>query len=157
MGIWKGVGFGVTSGVITTLGVIIGLHSGTQSKLAVLVGVVVLAIADALSDAMGIHVSEEAENVHTTRELWESAGFTFLSKMLIALSFVIPLYFLDQSVHIFVCIVWGCFLIAVFSYYLARSQGKQPIRIIAEHLLITLLIVVIAHFLGGYIHELFIQ
>ena len=71
--LWKGFGFGVTSGVITTLGLIIGLHSGTQSKLAILVGVVILSFADALSDAFGIHVSEEAENVHTARETWESS------------------------------------------------------------------------------------
>jgi hypothetical protein len=45
----KAVGFGLTSGVITNLGVMIGLHSGTRSKLAVLVGTVVLAISDALS------------------------------------------------------------------------------------------------------------
>ena len=62
--LWKGVGFGLTSGVITTLGMIIGLHSGTRSKLAVEVGIIVLAIADASSDAMGIHVSEEAEMEH---------------------------------------------------------------------------------------------
>jgi len=70
--LWKGVGFGLTSGVITTLGMIIGLHSGTHSKLAVEVGIIVLAIADALSDAIGIHVSEEAEMEHTTKEVWET-------------------------------------------------------------------------------------
>jgi len=67
----KGVGFGLTSGVITTLGIIVGLYTGTHSKLAVLAGMIVLALADALSDAMGIHISEEAEGEHTAKEVWE--------------------------------------------------------------------------------------
>ena len=66
--LWKGCGFGITSGTITTLGLIAGLHSGTHSKLAILVGIIVLAVADALSDAICIHISEETENEHTTRE-----------------------------------------------------------------------------------------
>ena len=77
----KGIGFGLTSGAITTLGLIVGLHSGTQSELAVMAGVVVLAFADALSDAVGIHVSEEAEGEHSPEELWESALLTFVSKL----------------------------------------------------------------------------
>ena len=47
----KGVSFGLTSGTITTLGLMVGLYSGTQSRLVVLGGIVTIAIADALSDA----------------------------------------------------------------------------------------------------------
>jgi vacuolar iron transporter family protein len=32
----KGVSFGLTSGIITTLGIIVGLHSGTNSKILVI-------------------------------------------------------------------------------------------------------------------------
>ena len=53
--------FGLTSGIITTLGLIVGLHSGTHSKLAVIGGILTIAMADAFSDALGIHVSEESE------------------------------------------------------------------------------------------------
>jgi len=59
-----GLSFGLTSAIITTLGLMVGLHSGTHSRLAVIGGVLTIAIADAFSDAMGIHISEEAENVH---------------------------------------------------------------------------------------------
>ena len=51
----KGLGFGLTSGVITTLGLIVGLHAGFQSKAVVIGGILTIAIADAL----GIHPSEE--------------------------------------------------------------------------------------------------
>jgi len=150
--LWKGVGFGLTSGVITTLGVIVGLHSGTLSKLAVVVGIIVLAVADALSDAMGIHVSEEAEMEHTTKELWTTAVFTFMSKLFVALSFIVPVTFLELYNAILVSIFWGVFLITVFSFYMAKSQNQNPYKVIAEHVLITVLVVLSAHYLGDVIH-----
>jgi len=67
-----GFSFGLTSGIITTLGLMVGLHSGAHSKLVLIGGVLTIAIADAFSDALGIHMSEESENRHTTRETWES-------------------------------------------------------------------------------------
>ena len=48
-----GASFGLTSGVLTTLGLIVGLYAGTHSKLAVMGGIFTIAIADALSDALG--------------------------------------------------------------------------------------------------------
>ena len=153
--LWKGVGFGLTSGVITTLGMIIGLHSGTRLKLAVEVGIIVLAIADALSDAMGIHVSEEAEMEHTTKELWQTSFFTFISKLLITLTFVIPMIFLDFSTAMLTSVSWGLFLITVFSFYMARSQKQNPYKVIAEHVFIAVLVILLAHYLGDVIYEIF--
>jgi hypothetical protein len=42
-----GISFGLTSAVITTLGLMVGLHSGTHSKIVVLAGILTIAIADA--------------------------------------------------------------------------------------------------------------
>lgn len=152
---WKGVGFGLTSGVITTLGVVIGLHSGTHSKLAVIVGIIVLAVADALSDAMGIHVSEEAEMEHSTKELWETAFFTFISKITFTLSFIIPVTLLELSTAILASVVWGLFLITVFSFYMAKMQKQDPAKVIAEHVLITIMVILLAHQLGDMIYGYF--
>jgi len=56
-----GLFFGATSGVITTLGLITGLNAGTRSITAVLGGILVIAVADSMSDALGIHLAEEAD------------------------------------------------------------------------------------------------
>ena len=52
-----GFSFGITSGIITTLGLMVGLNSSTNSKVAVIGGILIIAIADAFSDALGIHIS----------------------------------------------------------------------------------------------------
>jgi len=82
--------FGLTSGVITTLGLMMGLYSGTHSRLAVIAGILTIALADSLSDATGIYLSEESENVHSKREIWESTLFTFVFKALFTSTFIFP-------------------------------------------------------------------
>ncbi|MCW4031556.1 MAG: hypothetical protein NWE80_04240 [Candidatus Bathyarchaeota archaeon] len=152
----KGVGFGLTSGVITTLGIIVGLHSGTHSKLAVLAGMVVLAIADAFSDAIGIHISEEAEGEHATREIWEATLFTFSSKFVFSLTFVPLIIFIEEiSTAILASVVWGLFLIVIISFYTAKLQNKNINRTIAEHLLVTIIVIFLAHYLGDIIYGFF--
>ena len=150
----KGFSFGLTSGIITTLGLIVGLHSGTHSKIVILSGIIIIAIADALSDALGIHISEEAEDKHTTKEIWESTITTFLSKFVFALMFIFPILFLKLSTAIIVCVIWGLFLITIFSYYMARQQKVSPYKVIFEHLIIAIIVIAITHYIGDLITTL---
>ena len=73
----KGLGFGLTSGIITTLGLIVGLNSGTGLKSVVIGGILIIAIADALSDSLGIHISEETNKSNKSKKVWESTISTF--------------------------------------------------------------------------------
>lgn len=149
-----GFSFGLTSGIITTLGLMVGLHSGTHSKLVVTGGILTIAIADAFSDALGIHFSEEAENKHTAKEIWESTIATFLSKFVIALTFIVPLLLLQLSTAIIVSIIWGLSLLSIFSFYIARKQKVKSWKVVAEHLIIALVVIVITHYAGEWIASL---
>ena len=151
LSIRKGFSFGLTSGVITTLGVIVGLHSSTHSTLVVIGGILVIAIADALSDALGMHISEESEIKHSTKEIWESTISTFVSKFTFALTFIIPFLLLSLSTAIIVSIIWGLSLITIFSLYLAKQQSLKPYKVILEHLIIAIIVVVITHYIGDLV------
>lgn len=146
-----GFSFGLTSGVITTLGLIVGLHSSTHSKVVVIGGILLIAIADALSDATGIHISEESENRHSAREIWESMTCTFFSKFAFALTFILPVLLLELPVAVVVCVVWGLSVLAILSAYIARQQRAKPHRVILEHLAIAIAVVVITHWIGDWV------
>jgi len=150
----KGVSFGLTSAVITTLGLIVGLHSGTHSRIVVLAGIVTIAVADALSDALGIHISEEAENAHTTREIWEATFATFLTKFLFAMTFLVPVLLLSLSAAVIANLIWGLSILTVLSYIIARSQGKPPWKIVGEHLVIAIVVIAVTHWVGDWIGTL---
>jgi VIT1/CCC1 family predicted Fe2+/Mn2+ transporter len=149
-------GFGLASGVITTLGLMIGLFSSTYSKGVVLGGIITIAVADACSDAVGIHFSEESEGVHTNKEIWFSTFITFLSKFIVSISFIPMIFLFSLNVGIIINIIWGFLLLSVFSYIIAVKQKNNPFRAILEHVLIMLIVICITYYLGKLIDRFII-
>ncbi len=147
----KGFSFGLASGVITTLGLIIGLHASTGSKMVIIGGILVIAIADAMSDALGIHLAEESSGSHSHREVWQATIATFLSKFIFALTFVIPILIFELHIAIIVSIIWAIALIFGFSFYIAKQQGNKPWHTSFEHLLIAVLVIIITHYVGLWV------
>ena len=145
--ILRGIGFGTTSGVITTLGLIFGLEATTGSRLVIIGGIVSIAIADALSDAMGIHISEEATS-NNHRQVWETTAATFLFKFFIALTFLIPVLLVDLKTAIIVDFVWGLIILTGLSFRLAKMKGESPWASVLEHTLIAIVVVLVTKFVG---------
>ena len=147
----KGFSFGLTSGVITTLGLMVGLHSGTHLANVVIAGILVIAIADALSDSLGMHISEEAEGQHTHQEIWMATLATFLSKLVVASLFIIPVLVLPLNAAIIASIIWGLLLIVSFSWLMAKKQNKNALHITLEHFIIAIIVIAATHYIGDWI------
>jgi VIT1/CCC1 family predicted Fe2+/Mn2+ transporter len=143
-----GLSFGLTSGIITTLGLMVGLATGTNSRLAVIGGVATIAVADALSDALGIHISEESENLHTSREVWIATVSTAVSKGLTAASFLIPLVFLPLLPAVLVSFAWGFLLLGIISALVARLQNLRRTPVILEHFAVAVVVIVLSYEVG---------
>lgn len=150
-----GFSFGLTSGIITTLGLIVGLYSVTNSKLAVIGGILTIAIADSFSDALGIHISEESEAKHTSSEIWQSSISTFISKLIFAVMFIFPFLIFSLTNAVIICILVALLLLGAFSYYLAIIEKSKPSRVISEHLFIAVIVIVLTNYFGNLIHKFF--
>ncbi len=150
----KGISFGLTSAVITTLGLMVGLHSGTHSRVVVLGGILTIAIADAFSDSLGIHVSEEADHTRTTRQVWAATLATFLAKFLFGMSFAVPVLLLPLTSAIVASLIWGMLILALLSYYIAKAQNEPPWQIIGEHVGIAAVVIGVTHWVGHWIATL---
>lgn len=152
-----GLSFGLTSAVITTLGLIVGLNASTNSATTVLGGIMIIAIADAFSDALGIHMSEESEGVHTAKEIWVSTFFTFLSKFSFALTFAVPVLLvpaiIDLQAAIIADIIWGFLLLAIFSYRMAKRLNGSAAHVVAEHLGVAVVVVLLTQYIGAFIRS----
>ena len=150
-----GLFFGATSGVITTIGLIVGLNSGTQSIIAVLGGILVIAVADAMSDALGIHLAEEADPETDHKHVWSATIMTFVTKFVFSISFAVPLLLLPLATAVIVSVAWGLLVIIVLSYFLATTQGESPISIIVEHLTIAIAVIALSHYIGVWVANTF--
>jgi len=151
--------FGLTTAVITSRGMVVGLSAATSSKLAVVAGIVIMAIADGLSDAISLHAAEEAEvekakAKHTPKEIWLTTFFAFLSVSGFTLTFVIPILIFPIPTAIFVAIFWGIFLLICLNLYIAKIRKEKPIKLILEHIFLAVFVVIISHLIGSQIPKI---
>jgi VIT1/CCC1 family predicted Fe2+/Mn2+ transporter len=151
----KGFSFGLTSGVITTLGLMIGLNYSTHSRLVLIGGILTIAIADTLSDALGIHLSEESDSKNNHHQVWDATFSTAIYKFVVTLTFLIPVLLFSLQTAIFTSIFWGFFLLSFLSVQMARSQKRKALPIVSSHLTIAVVVILLTYLLGTIISNLF--
>jgi len=150
----SGFSFGITSGIVTTLGLIVGLSSGTHSELAVIGGILSIAIADGLSESMSMHVSRKSEN-RDRLYIWESTFATLLAKFTVTMSFALPVLVTNLQTAVMIDIVWGLFLLVILSFLVSEYKGRKKWRDILEHLLVAILVVALSYVAGEWINARF--
>ncbi len=149
----KGVSFGLTSGVITTLGLVVGIEAGTGSRTAVIASIFIIAFSDGMSDALGMHLSEEASKKQT-KDVWITTIYTFFSKFITAMSFSIPIFIFSLYIGTIISIIWGFILITLLSFLIAKRNNEKPIPIILEHVLIMFFVIITSKYIGKVIFSL---
>jgi amino acid transporter len=92
-----GLSFGLTSAIITTLGLMIGLISGTESKIVVIGGILTIAIN----------------------------------------------------------VVYGLSLLSILSYFLAKWEREVVWKVILEHLIVAIVVIILANWIGIFIKNYF--
>jgi len=150
-----GVSFGLTSATITTLGLMIGLDAGTGSKTAVAAGILTIAVADAFSDALGVHLAKESEGNFSAAEVRRATISTFLYKFVFALTFLLPVWLLPMSWSVPVAIAWGALILIVLNYNIAKANKVPPLSVIGEHLLVSAIVIFLSWGAGRLIAGLF--
>ena len=118
-------------------------------------GVLTIAIADAFSDSLGIHISEESENKHLPREIWESTISTFITKFIFSSLFIIPILLFSLQIAVLTSVIIGLFLLVLVSYKISKGQKVKAWKVISEHLIIAIIVVILTHFVGTWINNMF--
>ncbi len=150
-----GFGFGITSGIITTLGLIVGLQAGTHSRSVVIGGILAIAIADSISDALGVHVSEESVEKRPEKDVWLSTLSALVAKFIFAMTFVVPILLFQLTTAVIVSVIWGLSVLTISSLYVAKVQEVKPWKVIVKHLLIATIVVVATQLTGDWIEKTF--
>lgn len=144
----KGLSFGLASGVITTLGLIVGLNAGTHSKAVIISGILVIAVADAFSDAMGMHFSEESDQKKKEKHIWTATIVTFFAKFIFASSFMIPVLLFNLQTAIIVSVIYGLVLIGIVSAKIAHLRREKPFKTALQHVGLAIIVLVLSVLAG---------
>jgi VIT1/CCC1 family predicted Fe2+/Mn2+ transporter len=149
-----GLFFGLTSATITTSALIVGLYASVGSRLAIFGGIITIAIADSFSDALGIHVSEESKTKNHN-DVWRATIFTFATKLIFALTFIVPFLFFEMKLGIILSLLWGLCILVVSSYVVAKKEKEKVWARIYEHVLIGIVAVILSYYVGEWVNKYF--
>ena len=146
--------FGSSAAIITDVSLIVGLGSAQAGKGPILAGLLTIAVADNISDSLGIHMYKESEGYGQRLSL-RSTILNFLSRLLTSVTFIAIVVVLPTAQAVYVGLVWGLLLISLISYLISRSNHQSPVREVAIHVITALAVIVLSRFLGHEIAKLF--
>jgi VIT1/CCC1 family predicted Fe2+/Mn2+ transporter len=142
--------FGATSAIITNLGLITGLRTTEHAKLSIIGSILIVALADNISDSLGIHVFQESEGLRM-KEIWAATFGNFLTRIILSLIFILLIALFPLKMAVFCSIVLGLLLLAVLSYVIAKNKQTNPYWEAVEHLAIACIVMVASNFLGRWL------
>lgn len=145
--------FGGTAGLVACVALIVGLGAAGAPKSVIVSSLLIVALADNLTDSLSIHIYQESERL-PAREAFLATTSNFASRLLVSLSFVLLVLALPIRGAVAAALAWGLFLLGLLSWMIARQRGVRPIPEVAKHLFVALVVVVVAELIGEWIPAL---
>jgi len=146
----KNFSFGATAAIVTSIGLIIGLDAATASKATILSGLLIVAIADNLTDSLSVHIYQESEQLEP-RAAFHATLTNFAARLGLSLSFVFLMVILPFHVAVVASILWGLLLLTGLSYVVARTRKLPVLREIAKHLAVAAVVILSSKMVGQII------
>jgi len=142
--------YGGTAAIVTSMGLIVGLGAAGDRSATIIVSLILVAIADNLTDSIAIHVYQESEKLES-RQAFRSTITNFLTRLLVSSSFVAMAILLPLPYLIVVAVVWGMLLLGVLTYFVARERGAAPGIEIVKHLASAIVVIGVSRAIGAWI------
>ncbi len=139
---------------MTNISLIVGMGTAHAGKVPLLSGLLTVALADNISDSLGIHLYKESEGVGKRLSLLATV-LNFLSRLLVSLTFVAIVLIFPTSQAIVVGIVWALLLLNLVSYLVTRSHHEKSVLEIIRHVLIAVIVILLSWCVGHLIADYF--
>lgn len=142
--------FGGTAAIVTNMALIIGLDAATATKSAIVSGLLIVALADNLTDSLSIHIYQEAERLEA-RDAFRSTLTNFATRLLVSLTFVLLVLALPVATAALVSVIWGVLLLVVLSIVIARQRLVSAASEVVKHLTAAAAVLLVSHTIGAWI------
>ncbi len=132
--------FGATSAVLTGIAVIVGLSGTANAVVSIITALIIIAIADNVSDSFGIHIHQESQR-ESVAEVRRATFANFATRVCVVLVFVLLVLLLPLKLAVASSILFGTAVISTISYFIARGQRASPSKVVLQHLLLTVTVI----------------
>lgn len=147
---------GATAAIITSMGLIAGLTQGAAAKTGIITGLLIIAIADNVSDTLGLHMYKEAEGA-SKRDINLFTYGNFIVRLLLASTFVLIVLLFSAFAAFVISSIWGLVMLAILSYLIAKSKKTNHWQEIVRHLLVAIMVIIGSKLLGNLILKMIIH
>jgi VIT1/CCC1 family predicted Fe2+/Mn2+ transporter len=146
----RALSYGGTAAIVTSMGLIVGLRAGAASRSALVSSLLLVALADNLTDSLAIHVYQESEHLDGRRAFRATVG-NFLVRFFVAMSFVLLVLALPSAYLVPLTLGWGMVLLSTLTWLVARSRGAPPFVEVAKHLALAVVVIGVSRAIGDWI------
>ncbi len=148
----QGATFGVTEAIIMMMGVLYALIVTGDRKI-ILLGLLASGIADAFANSSAFHISEEAEKIHSRKEVWKSTILCFFGTAIPVFLFIIPVIIFPVYFAALINGVLGLLILAGIGYFVGCVHAKhKSYFVIFEYLALGITIPSICYLVGRLVY-----
>jgi VIT1/CCC1 family predicted Fe2+/Mn2+ transporter len=142
--------FGGSAAVVTSASLIIGLDAAAASRATIVGGLLIVAIADNLTDSLSMHMYQESERLDA-RKAFRATLINFATRLSLSLSFVLLVLLLPLRMALIASSIWGLLLLAGLTYLVARDRGQPVIPELLKHITAAVAVLVVSKAIGHLI------
>jgi hypothetical protein len=139
--------FGGPAAIVTSMALIVGLGTATATKMAIVGSLLVIGLADNLTDSLSVHIYQEAERL-AQRQAMSTTAANYIARMTVTASFVLLVLLLPARTATFTAVAWGIFLLSGLSYLLAKARQVSATGEIFKHAGVALGVIVMSKAIG---------
>jgi len=137
------ISYGGTAAIVTSMTLITGLNAAGTDKSTLITALLIVALADNITDSLSIHIYQESEQLDE-REAFIGTLSNFTTRLSGSLSFVLIVFSFPPKVVVLVSIVWGNLLLGVLTYFLARERNVRILPEVIKHLVVAAVAIILS-------------
>ena len=146
----RGLSFGSTAAIVTSMGLVVGLDAATATPATVLGSILIAGLADNLTDSLSVHIYQESEKL-PEREALRTTAINFVARFSLSLSFALILVLLPRTTTVRFSLIWGFVLLSGLSYLVARTRSISAFSEIWKHGAVAVGVILISKAIGTWI------
>ncbi len=145
------VSFGSTAAIVTSVALIFGLDAATATKSTIMSGLLIVALADNLTDALSMHIYQESDRRLDSREAFIATWSNFVTRLLLSLTFVLLVVLLPIASAVIASAAWGLALLIGLTWALARERRVSFAVELGKHCAAAVAVVLASRGIGALI------
>lgn len=142
--------FGGTAAIISSMAMMIGLDAANATKATILSGLLVLALADNLTDSLSIHIYQESERLEA-HNAFIATLMNFATRLALSGSFMLLVLLLPIASAIVASVIWGLSLLVALTYMIARGRKVSIASEVVKHIAVALVVIFASKGIGLWI------